>query len=124
MRYIRVCRPCRLEDGIFITGYGKRESPFSVPGFLRGVRASGRRYVPTRVEENAEIWTNPSNIGRVEKIIYKKSKVSVIFVGDKQNGYSFQQKIIEKKQKKKQQEENLNLASGVLFIMLLFAMII
>ena len=26
---------------------------------------------------------------RVEKIIYKKSKVSVIFVGDKQNEYSY-----------------------------------
>ena len=60
-----------------------------MPGFLRGVRASGRRYVPTRVEENAEIWTIPSNIGRVEKIIYKKSKVCVIFVGDKQNEYSY-----------------------------------
>ena len=32
-------KPCRLEDNIFITGYGKRACPYTVPGLLCGAGA-------------------------------------------------------------------------------------
>ena len=48
------CCPCRLEDGISVTGYGEKRSRFAVPGESQQKRASGRRYEPTLVENEEE----------------------------------------------------------------------